>query len=250
MASRLADYYESYYRDKLGSISCLDYNPDFMKHIKGSSLEVSIRILDGLLRQFAEQDSPRVLEAGVGSGALMHWFRHRGLDPEGVDISETVVENLKARGFKVSVHDLNESGLAFPEHSFHLAVSLDVIEHVICPVFFMSELHRVCKPGGYAMVSTANIRSLKRIFHLLFRGRFPQTAEEQHGWDCGHLHYFTSKDISDLGMQAGFETVQVLGASPESTGPRGALKKLFKALLPRGFTREFFDGSFIVLFRK
>lgn len=250
MGSRLSDYYDNYYQEKLKTISNLDYGPDFTRDIRGHHLDLGVKILDDFLKDFRQSDKPRVLEIGVGTGALMHWLKHKGLEPEGVDISETNINNLRDRGFKAYLHDLNETPLQFPENTFDAVVSLDVIEHVICPIFFMSEVYRVCKPGGHAIVSTANVRSLKHIFRLLAQGRFPKTSEEEHGWDCGHLHYFTSKDVAILGKEKGFDVVRILGASLVSNDIKGLTKKLLKTILPSGFAREFLDGSFLVLFRK
>lgn len=251
MCPRLSDYYENYYREKHGTISNLDYGREFVKSIpRGHHLDRCVGILKSLLSKFPENEKPGVLEIGVGTGALMHWLRHQGLDPEGVDISTTNVDNLKARGFRARLHDLNEAPLPFPDNTFDVVVSLDVIEHLICPIFFMSEVYRVCKPGGHAIISTANSRRLKHIFKLIFMGRFPLTCEEQHGWDCGHLHYFTSKDVVVLGEEKGFKAVSVVGTSPVSSGARGIAKTALKAVLPAGFSREFLDGTFFVLFRK
>jgi uncharacterized protein YbaR (Trm112 family) len=76
--------------------------------------------------------------------------------------------------------------LPFPDHSFDRVLSREVIEHVISPRTMLQEIHRVLRPGGLAVITTENERSLgpihyydlhlrKRIASLL---RFPLASSE------------------------------------------------------------------------
>lgn len=247
MGSRLADFYEKSSRDTLNRIEQLDYAPDFYRKVPGSHYERCVHMLEPLIGSL---EDPRALEIGVGSGALLHWLRHAGASPAGVEISQYVVELMREKGFDMYRTDINEEPLPFDDNSFNLVVSMDVIEHVICPVTFMKEVYRVCEPGGHALISTANSRTFKAVYRLLVHGRFPWTSEGNSGWDSGHLHYFTSRDVAHLGRGAGFSIERIEGASLFPPGFRGFLKRAVFGLLPAGFTREFFAGTFLVLFRK
>ena len=247
MGSKLADFYENCSREALNKIKRLDYSPDFYKALPGSHYDHCVSIVEPLVRSQAE---PRTLEIGVGTGALLHWLRHAGANPTGVEISETMVDALCEKGFDVHRTDLNEEPLPFPNDSFPLVISMDVIEHVICPISFMKEVYRVCAPGGHALISTANSRTIKAVYRLVVQGRFPWTCEEKHDWDCGHLHYFTSRDVALLGEEMGFGVERNVGVSIFHPGLNGTLKRALFAVLPRGFSREFIAGTFMILFRK
>lgn len=43
----------------------------------------------------------------------------------------------------------NLEDLSFPDETFDLVITQDVLEHVACPEKAFSEIHRVLKPGGY-----------------------------------------------------------------------------------------------------
>lgn len=250
MASQLSGYYDGVFEEKIKNIDILDYSENFHKKIPGSHIQRSVSILESTLSGLKQGETPGVLEIGVGTGAMMHWFRLKGLNPVGVDISQQAVNTLKEKGFDMRLADLNENPLPFSENSFDIVLSLDVIEHVIDPIFFMSELFRVCAPGGHVVISTANSRTLKSMYILMVRGRFPWTSHEKLGWDCGHLHYFTSRDVVELGKNMGFNIVKQDGASLIPGGVKGVLKKSLFAALPSSFTREFLCGNIVFKFQK
>ncbi|MFA6450982.1 MAG: class I SAM-dependent methyltransferase [bacterium] len=250
MSSRLVDYYNKYYGAKLNEVRGLDYDEDFYLKVPGSAYYFAVPILKKLIDEATADVGARALDVGFGTGAMMHWFRHKGVEPRGVDVSKHLVGNLKEKGFDVQLADLNETGLPFEDGYFDIVVSLNVIEHVIDPLFFMSEISRVCKPGGHALISTDNSRAMKYILKLLFKGRFPRTSQEQTDWDCGHLHYFTSKDVVCIAREHGFKTIQGIGVSNITSGSRGFIKKIIFAVLPAAVKREFFSGAFLLHLQK
>lgn len=247
---RLDDYYDEYYRVKIGDIRELNYGEDFYLRAPGSHYYHSVTMLKRILAADYAGARPRVIEIGIGSGAMMQWFRHQGIEPLGFDISKHLVEQMQAKNFDARLADLNETALPAGDSSADIVLSLNVIEHVIDPRFYMSEIARVCAPGGHAIISTDNSRTFKRIAQLLFGGGFPWTSQERSGWDCGHLHYFTSKDVATLARGNGFEVAENVGVSTMGHDFRGSAKKALFALMPAGFRREFFCGAFILHFRK
>jgi methionine biosynthesis protein MetW len=250
MSSRLTDYYNKYYGAKLKEIHDLDYSEDFYLKVPGSIYSFAIPILNKLISETPTPSALRVLDVGIGTGAMMHWLRHKGIEASGVDLSRNLVVNMLEKGFDVQLTDLNEAGLPFADGEFDIVISLNVIEHVIDPVSFMAEISRVCKPGGHALISTDNSRALKYILELLFKGHFPGTSQEQSGWDCGHLHYFTSKDVVRLAREHGFNVHGSVGVSNISNDLRGSFKKAFFAVLPAAVKREFFSGTFLLYLSK
>jgi SAM-dependent methyltransferase len=63
--------------------------------------------------------------------------------------------------------DFNTCSLAWRDGSVDLVVCEQVIEHLHNTTWFLSELHRILRPGGHLLLSTENLASLPNIFALL-----------------------------------------------------------------------------------
>lgn len=81
---------------------------------------------------------------------------------------------------------------------------LEVIEHIVDPLWLLRELHRTLRSNGQLVMTTPNIRYFRNVLKLLVEGRFPHTTIDMFVWGGGHLHYFTRKDLADLFAEAGF----------------------------------------------
>jgi ubiquinone/menaquinone biosynthesis C-methylase UbiE len=82
---------------------------------------------------------------------------------------EIVPERAKrARAFGVTTHvsDLNQP-LPFTAEEFDVVHANQVIEHVVNSDLFLSEIYRVLRSGGYAVISTENLSSWHNIFALV-----------------------------------------------------------------------------------
>jgi len=92
-----------------------------------------------------------ILDAGCGSGRTMQELAGYGA-VQGVELSESAVEVARARGVgEVVIGRLEE--LPWPEESFDLITCLDVIEHTPDDRLTLAELRRVCRVGGYLLVT-------------------------------------------------------------------------------------------------
>jgi SAM-dependent methyltransferase len=80
-----------------------------------------------------------------------------------------------------------------------------VVEHVVDTGLFLSEIHRVLKPGGKLVLSTPN--SAFWVYRLL--GGLGRTVSElQHP---GHLRFFSRKMLASACEGAGFNNVKIRG---------------------------------------
>lgn len=68
-----------------------------------------------------------------------------------VDISVTAMNKLRRRGASVAIGSV--TSLPFPAGAFDLVCSLDIVEHVDDDERALSELSRVCAPGGVLLLS-------------------------------------------------------------------------------------------------
>jgi cyclopropane fatty-acyl-phospholipid synthase-like methyltransferase len=173
----------------------------------------------------------KVLELSVGDGTLTEELITSVPDVcvTGVDISPArlsfVKQRIQQHRLSTDVLNLIECNLdtdfdAIDGCGFHVAIALDIMEHVFDVFNFVRQCHRVLKPGGKFILRVPNIAFLRHRVGLLF-GNIPVTAswygprnslqawEYQHGWDGGHLHLFTIPILLKLLREQGFEVQNV-----------------------------------------
>lgn len=97
--------------------------------------------------------------------------------------------------------DLNESIPGYDSH-FDVVIASEVIEHLENPRFTARELFRLCKPGGYVILTTPNNESIRALLALAIRGHFVQFDK---GWYPGHITPLVRKDLVRVLSEAGFE---------------------------------------------
>ncbi len=99
-----------------------------------------------------------VLDAGCGSGRTLLELRRYG-EVSGIELDEDAAAYASARGpFEVHVGRLEQ--MPWPDATFDLITCLDVIEHTPDDVLTLRELRRVCKPGGWLLVTVPAYQTL------------------------------------------------------------------------------------------
>src|SRR6266700_3965858 len=156
----------------------------------------------------------KLLDLGCGDGRFLAAAKTLFEETIGVEGSEEAAARAERAGVRAVVADITDTPLPFPSGHFDCVTCLDVIEHVPDPRPLLSEAARLLRPGGTFLLTTPNIRYLKRIASLLFAGRFPKTSKDPEPYDGGHFHFFTFKDIVSLLNAAGLTTVQRRGIIP------------------------------------
>lgn len=81
----------------------------------------------------------------------------------GVDIVPAVLRKAKKCGIQVKKGNLNAT-FPYPGNYFDVVHGNQVIEHIYDSDTFLSEIYRILKPGGYAIISTENASSGINIF--------------------------------------------------------------------------------------
>ncbi len=104
------------------------------------------------------QDAATVLEVGVGTGLALPKYRS-DLDVSGIDFSDDMLAKAQA---KVDLHRLDHvkslrqmdaRHLDFDDASFDVVAAMHIISVVPDPEQVMSEMARVCKPGGLIVIT-------------------------------------------------------------------------------------------------
>jgi len=131
----------------------------------------TLRYLENVERAGIEKgDRQTVLEVGCGNGKnFTHEFDH--ISFEGTDICPNLLQICKDREFKVTLCD--GCDLPFNDNSFDHVFSVAVIHHLSTlerREKFLSEMVRVCKPGGRIMFQVWSTTSPKFDTSLLVEG--------------------------------------------------------------------------------
>ncbi|MEL7088321.1 MAG: methyltransferase domain-containing protein [Planctomycetota bacterium] len=161
-----------------------------------------------------------LLEIGSGSGALSMALAEKFDTVVGLELSrprvalsqQTLTEYYPDRAERVQfMAGSADQPLPFDDKSFDVVVACAVIEHLVDIYGVMDELARVCRPGGSVVITVPNICYIKHTLGLLV-GKLPLTGTpvrditywRDHGWDGGHLHYFSKGTLGDLLEHVGF----------------------------------------------
>jgi SAM-dependent methyltransferase len=132
---------------------------------RGSDASEYLAAICEMLRR---DPSPQILDLGCGNGDYtLRYARACGaIEVFGVDVHAESLRLASARGVQVLNHDLNHP-LPFRNESFRAIVSTQVIEHLVECDRFASEVHRILKPDGYAIIATENLASWSNVFSLM-----------------------------------------------------------------------------------
>jgi SAM-dependent methyltransferase len=94
---------------------------------------------------------------GCGDGERADWYRRRGFQVYGVEVSKTGAMNANNIGIKV--HHGTLSSAAYPDGFFDSVIMSHVLEHTHSPKKYLSEAFRILRPGGMLAVAVPNIGS-------------------------------------------------------------------------------------------
>ena len=153
-------------------------------------------MLDGAIAALGLPWPARILDAGCGSGRNMVELARFGT-VTGVELSQTSIELARAReAGEVVAGSVLE--MPFDDHSFDLAVTLDVIEHLEDDEGALRELRRTVAPGGALLVTVPAYQWLWsghdviNHHHRRYTRRTLQRVAEQAGWKQVRTTYFNS----------------------------------------------------------
>jgi SAM-dependent methyltransferase len=133
-------------------------------------------------------DRERLLEVGLGYGTVGGLLARRGFDYHGLDISPGPVEMMRQRlrqlrfdrpEERVRVGSVLEN--PHPDESFDHVVTIGCLHHTGDIPRAVSEVKRVLRPGGRAVVMLYNERSYRRLRMGL--SELPAKLRRRHGRD-------------------------------------------------------------------
>lgn len=196
-----------------------------------------------------------LLDVGCGDGSLLfRYFPAPVPEHHGVEGAPEYQAKALARGIKISCFDLN-GRWPYPDGTFDVVFSSQVIEHVHNTRLFVEEIYRVLKPGGTAIVTSENLCSLLNWCALTLGytpfslmqvcGRFygnplglhsgqaiPEAVPIDHpafAGIAGHIRVLTVRQAHEIFTHAGFETnAHSVSILPFPDSVSRLLEKLFR----------------------
>jgi SAM-dependent methyltransferase len=144
------------------------------------------RVLEKVIDAVPLPAPGRVLDAGCGSGRNMVELARRGT-VTGIELSEASARLARERGVGEVVTG-SVVKMPFADHSFDMALCLDVIEHLEDDIAALRELRRVVVPGGALLVTVPAYQWLwsghdeVNHHHRRYTGSSLERAAEQAGW--------------------------------------------------------------------
>ena len=111
-----------------------------------------------------------MLEIGLGYGTVGELLVRRGLDYRGLDIAPGPVAMMEHRigmfGGRGSVTQGSALDIPHPDGSFDVVVSIGCLHHTGDLATAITEVHRVLRPGGEALVMVYNRHSYRHAVML------------------------------------------------------------------------------------
>ena len=195
-AAELRQYYDTYYDVHWRPFEHLDQPPPPRVGM--------------LLRQHLYPGA-RCLDVGCGDGRAGTVVTGCGGAYVGVDISARAVAAARDRGLDARLVTGSDR-LPFPDHSFDVALCLEVIEHVFLPDRTLREILRVLNPGGAFIVTTPNVAYWRRRLDLALLGRwnpFGYSLAVERPWADPHVRFFNAGALRRLLEWCGFDSILV-----------------------------------------
>lgn len=142
----------------------------------------------------------RVLEVGCNDGFWTYIARKQF---DEVILSDVFITSILRDAFlckgRSSIVRADGGQLPFPDNTFDLVFSIDVMEHVEDHIQFFDEQIRVCKPGGIVLMGTPNLwRPVNMLLKVLGRLEFPRTIGEENYGPVIHEREFSHRDLMRL----------------------------------------------------
>ena len=122
---------------------------------------------------FSGYKDKKILDVGCGTGNDLTRFARGGANIVGIDLAEHSIElaknNFKMRGLSGDFHIMDGEALEFADNSFDMVYCHTVLHFTPEPLKMISEIQRVLKPGGEAILMTVNRKSWLNFMHKLMK---------------------------------------------------------------------------------
>ena len=193
----------------------------------------------------------KILEIGAGSGNTLSYIKEKKLAAEvwGVELMNMPGSNQQHPTIdNFQIANIENEDIAAPKEYFDVIICADVLEHLADPWVTVDKITGHLKPGGLLIVSIPNIREVKTIFGILFKGDFKY--EPSGGiLDKTHLRFFCKKNIRELLTTNSLQPVYSTANFLLKVVPEGRKRRIIN-MLSLGLFENFLTVQFIFIAQK
>lgn len=150
--------------------------------------------------QYLNQNGPKVLEVGVGTGLALRAY-NPDMQVTGIDFSNDMLAKARAKvkneglTHVKDLHQMDARSLDFPDNSFDAVAAMHLVSVVPDPEQVVAEMARVVKPGGKVVITNHFARD-KGFLALLERLTAP--LDNLLGW---HSDFEKERVLGDDRLQ-------------------------------------------------
>ena len=170
-----------------------------------------------------------------------------------VERKEAVSAEGETFACEIDLFDAERDPFPYPDEHFTTVLCCELIEHLVeDPMHMMAEINRVLRPGGYLVLTTPNITSLRALAAILqgyHPGFFPAYIRPPAPGaepEARHNREYTPKEIARLLIDGGFEVAR-LETGPFREAPKPELAWVEHLLERYGLSKDLRgDGIYAV----
>lgn len=166
----------------------------------------------------------RILDVGCGAGGLSATLKARQTaEIHGVEIVEQAAAHARHHLDHVWNCGIEEALPQLPDGHYDCIVIADVLEHLLDPLFVITELKKKLTSNGKLIASIPNIQNWGVLSELL-QGKWDYRSEGI--LDRTHLRFFTRKSVQELFWGAGLRIARLSRTRHGEPPPSAFLDKL------------------------
>lgn len=210
--SELKSLYETYYN--FGGSKKNQYTTLRSRFLKSFFYRLWM-LIDGDICFHSRRGRGLLLDVGCNEGQGLQIYQQNGFIAEGLELNERAASEAEKAGFRVFTEPLETFK---PERQYDIVVLSHVLEHFSNPKQMLLHVNRILQTQGRLWISVPNLRSWQRD---LF-GRY------WINWHIPfHITFLSATTLKALVNSAGFETTQVIYASPSIWTAQSFIAALF-----------------------
>ncbi|MGO9061821.1 MAG: class I SAM-dependent methyltransferase [Candidatus Binataceae bacterium] len=188
-------------------------------------------LLDAQLKALPK--GARVLDAGCGTGYDVARLTSLGFKVSGLEPAESMRVIAQRNNPLAHIIAGDVENLPFLPGSFELVIAIEVIRYLRDPEIALSQIERVMKPGGRAVITAAPIFSLNGyslINAVTARVKLPTFSKIRH-------FFLTEREMRRIAVDVGFRDVKIHAVFIGPWHPLGRLSPRTLSLALRRWER-------------
>lgn len=194
------------------------YSKEFYRKIKPEYINKTKKELDyweityrdrlEVFNKYIKRKHRRILDIGCSGGYFLKYFKERGWQTLGIELSLRAAKYTKAYGIDVINKSFEDT--PFVELGKFDAINMSfVLEHLTNPHYICKKVYEILNPGGIFCVESPNdFNPLQKILkEKLKKPPYWVNLPE-------HINYFTPSTLENLLKKIGFKVVYKTGTFP------------------------------------